>query len=137
MRTFKEIIESGKIYDYRCTELLGVQALGIIGGKIYDRKENITFTLGFNEAGWEHVAISVGSGRKIPSWEIMCKAKSIFWRDDEAVVQLHPKESAYFHGFPKKMEVLHLWRPVDGDWSLLNKMFGADIPNYEEGTEYE
>ena len=127
MRTIKEIIESGKIYDYSSVELHGVQ---VLGGKIYDRKEKITFTLGVNEGGWEHVAISVGSGRKIPSWEIMCKAKTVFWRDDEDAVQLHPKESAYFHGFPEKMEVLHLWRPVNGDWSLLNKMFGADNPNH-------
>lgn len=132
MRTDREIIDSGKIYNFGRTECNGVK---MMFGSIYDRKETICFTMGRDENGWEHVAISIGSGRKIPSWEIMCKAKSVFWRDDEDVVQLHPMESAYFHGFPGQMEVLHLWRPVDGDWSLLNKYYGADGMDKADETD--
>lgn len=127
MRSLKEIKDSGKIFNLQ--ELCG-NDMPILAGEIFDRKERICFTLGQNENGWEHVAISIGNGRKTPSWEVMCKAKKVFWRDDEEVVQLHPKESEYFHGFAgANMEVLHLWRPVNGDWCLLNDYFRKEGEN--------
>lgn len=123
MKTNQEIIDSGKVCNFSQMEVNGIS---IMCGEIYDRKEKIHFTAGRDEDGWEHVATSIGTGRKIPSWETMCKAKKVFWNDEEDVVQLHPRESSYFHGFPGKMEVLHLWRPKNGDWSLLNFSFGSE-----------
>lgn len=117
MRTLEEIRASGKVYGMMPVE---VGSVGMLAGHIYDRDMKINFTLAFDEDGWEHVAISIGSGRRTPSWEVMCKAKKTFWRDDEDVIQLHPKEKSYFHGI-EGLEVLHLWRPKDGDWSLMNK----------------
>lgn len=137
MKTLEEIKASGDVFNLMNTEVMGIQ---MIAGQIYDRETQIFFTLGFDEDGWEHAAIHVGRGRKTPSWEIMCKAKRVFWRDDEDVVQIHPKASEYFHGFSgmnrdtgtigggariSKMEVLHLWRPKNGDWSLLNSTFNT------------
>ncbi len=73
------------------------------------------FVAGYNEDGWEHVSVSVAdSGRKMPTWEEMCEVKSIFWRDDEEVHQIHPRAKDYFHGIGDLQNVLHLWRPVDG-----------------------
>ena len=39
--------------------------------------------------GWEHVSVSYAD--KTPSWEDMDKIKKMFWRDDETVVQFHPR----------------------------------------------
>ena len=116
MKTLDEIKADRIAFGMRSAEINGIKMLC---GMIYDRNQKIYFTLGDDEDGWEHVAIHVGDGRKAPSWEVMCKAKATFWHDDEDVIQLHPKKKEYFHGV-HGMEVLHLWRPKDGDWSMLN-----------------
>ena len=77
-----------------------------------------------DEEGWEHVSVSPkGSKREslqpCPTWEQMCDVKRFFWPDDEMVVQLHPPESVYLHGITFDTNILHLWRPVDGDWTKL------------------
>lgn len=64
--------------------------------------------------GWEHVSVSVAEKRKqprrCPTWEEMCYTKSLFWSEDDCVVQYHPAKTEYvnMHQF-----VLHLWRPID------------------------
>jgi hypothetical protein len=59
--------------------------------------------------GWEHVSVS--SPVRCPTWEEMCLVKDLFWRGDEAVMQLHPPKADYVnnHAF-----CLHLWRPTEG-----------------------
>ena len=42
-------------------------------------------------------------------------------RDDETVVQMHPREADYVHGVGFDTNILHLWRPVGGAWSMLEK----------------
>ena len=71
---------------------------------------------GWNEGGWEHVSISLIYTKRLPTWDEMCYVKDLFWESDEEVVQIHPKKSEYVN----IMEALHLWRPKDGDWSLMN-----------------
>ena len=79
---------------------------------------------GRDEAGWEHVSVSSYKAKRLPSWDDMCRVKDIFFEDEEEAVQVHPKASRYLHGVSHKGEtlenVLHLWRPKDGDWSRLN-----------------
>ena len=72
--------------------------------------------IGTNEGGWEHVSIELRA-RRLPTWEEMCLIKDIFWDDEEEVVQMHPRKSEYVNF----AEALHLWRPVDGDWSIMNR----------------
>ena len=72
--------------------------------------------VGFNENGWEHVSMEVRA-RRLPTWEEMCFVKDIFWDEEELVIQMHPKKSQYVN----LTDALHLWRPVNGDWSLLNE----------------
>ena len=85
-----------------------------------------TVIWGYNEAGlMEHVSVSSFKRKQIPSWEIMCRVKDMFFRPDEMVVQIHPTEDRYLHGVSspgrKPLEnVLHLWRPKDGDFAILN-----------------
>jgi hypothetical protein len=65
--------------------------------------------------GREHVSVSCQFKKgkhwrsRIPSWEEMCFIKALFWRDDEVVMQLHPKKEDYINNHP---HVLHLWKPL-------------------------
>jgi hypothetical protein len=54
---------------------------------------------------WEHVSVS--TEKRIPTWEEMCFVKDLCWKDEETVVQFHPKKSQYINHHPR---VLHLWR---------------------------
>lgn len=70
------------------------------------------------DTGWEHVSISISKGQgpendETPEWPLMDWAKNVFWEDEEAVFQFHPPESEYVNTHP---HVLHLWRPVDGEF---------------------
>ena len=69
----------------------------------------------------DHVSVSNKNPKRLPSWDEMCKLKDVFFGPDEMVVQIHPAEKNYFHGFESLPNVLHLWRPVSGDFSLLNE----------------
>lgn len=67
--------------------------------------------------GWEHVSVSVrpsrkgGKRKKLPTWDDMCFVKSLFWDEEEAVIQYHPAKSEYVN----IAEVLHLWKPVSAE----------------------
>lgn len=72
--------------------------------------------VGFDEGGWEHVSMQLNVNR-LPKWSEMCYIKDLFWNEDEEVIQIHPKKSHYVN----LTEALHLWRPVNGDWSIMDK----------------
>lgn len=79
-----------------------------------------------DEDGWEHASVSpCGSKDELdqpcPTWVQMCEFKRALWRDDETVVQMHPREADYVHGVGFDTNILHLWRPVGGAWSMLEK----------------
>lgn len=57
--------------------------------------------------GWEHVSVSLPT--RCPTWEEMCRIKSLFWDDEDCVVQYHPKRSSYVNNHPY---CLHMWRPT-------------------------
>jgi hypothetical protein len=57
---------------------------------------------------WEHVSVTVNK-KRCPVWEEMCYVKSIFWEEEDAVVQFHPPKSEYIDNHKY---CLHLWRPV-------------------------
>lgn len=56
---------------------------------------------------WDHVSVSTRG--RCPTWEEMCWVKSLFWGDDEVVIQYHPAKSDYVNFHPY---CLHLWRPA-------------------------
>lgn len=58
-------------------------------------------------AGWGHVSVSANSKKIVPSWNDMCFVKDIFFTDDEAVIEIHPKKSEYVNNVNN---CLHLWR---------------------------
>ena len=60
--------------------------------------------------GWEHVSVSPKNQSRTPTWDEMCRVKDMFWNEDEAVVQYHPRKSDYVN---IRKNCLHLWRPID------------------------
>lgn len=64
---------------------------------------------------WDHVSVSLPDNSRCPTWDEMCFIKNLFFRDDETVVQFHPKKSEYINNHPY---TLHLWRPHAYDYSL-------------------
>jgi len=69
--------------------------------------------------GWEHVSVS--SKTRIPTWKEMCSVKELFFREDETVMQLHPKKSKYKNIHP---HCLHLWRKLPTDSEEENNGLG-------------
>jgi len=61
-----------------------------------------------NGAGWDHVSISPFKRNYMPSWDEMCKLKSMFFYPEETVLEYHPAESQYVNQIGN---CLHLWRP--------------------------
>jgi len=62
-----------------------------------------------DEMGWEHVSVTMLQEQRCLTWEEMCYIKSVFWDDEEAVMQLHPPKSMWVNYHPY---CLHLWRPI-------------------------
>lgn len=72
------------------------------------------------ETGWEHVSVSLGQHSKtVPTWEEMCFVKSLFWGDDECVVQFHPAKKEYVN---LHEGVLHLWKFVKAEFPTPEKL---------------
>ena len=63
---------------------------------------------GSNENGMEHVSVSFRD--RIPTWEEMCVVKDVFWTEEEACIQVHPRKSEYVNIHEN---CLHIWRKKD------------------------
>lgn len=114
MKSLKEIVEDTRVQGKIERSLLGKEILmGYV--RLRSGKQNTLTVVADDKDGWEHVSVSVfQSNTKMLTWEEMCEVKEIFWRPDEEVHQIHPKESDYVHGVGAKKNVMHLWRPVGG-----------------------
>ena len=62
------------------------------------------------EYAWEHVSVSLPN--RCPNWPEMSFIKSIFWRSDETVMQLHVPAAEHLNCHPY---CLHLWRPLNAE----------------------
>ncbi len=71
-----------------------------------------------DQAGWEHVSVSLK--HRTPTWDEMCYIKDLFWEDEVAVVQFHPKKSDYVNYHP---HCLHPWKQTGADWDTPPKIF--------------
>jgi hypothetical protein len=60
--------------------------------------------------GWRHLSITNAQTRELPSWNIMCRVKELFFGDDEWAIQYHPPKADYINDHPF---VLHLWQPLN------------------------
>jgi hypothetical protein len=81
----------------------------------YQKKNILQYrVLASDGMGWEHVSVSIALPKhsmvlRCPSWEEMCYIKSLFWDEEDCVLQYHPAKSEYVNRHPY---VLHLWRPI-------------------------
>lgn len=55
---------------------------------------------------WDHVSVSLET--RCPNWREMSHIKSLFWEDDEVVMQLHVAKKDHINIHPY---CLHLWKP--------------------------
>lgn len=113
MRTWDEIGQDGRLLKDKWDvdpvnreRFSGKGWLKVRGNRIADAAFVIW---GSNENGWEHVSVSFPG--RCPTWDEMCIAKDVFWREDEACIQVHPERAVYIniHNY-----CLHIWRPKDG-----------------------
>ena len=79
-----------------------------------------------DEDGWEHASVSPNGSKNeldqpCPTWSDMCEIKRLFWNDSEDVIELHPNKASRISGVCGiETNILHMWRPKDGDWSAMN-----------------
>ena len=75
---------------------------------------------------WEHVSVSIShrtfEKSRCPTWEEMCHIKSLFWEDEETIVQFHPKKSEYKNAHPY---CLHMWRDTTKEHELPPSIYVA------------
>ena len=50
------------------------------------------------------------TGLSLAKWEEMCFIKSLFWSEDDCVIQYHPPKSDYVNNH---QYCLHMWRPIE------------------------
>lgn len=71
-----------------------------------------------DDIDWEHVSVSLAN--RCPTWDEMCFVKNLFWKEDETVIQFHPKKSKYKNLMPY---CLHLWKKIGVEYELPNDIF--------------
>lgn len=80
-----------------------------IGGKYYDKYSGKFLNFIFSyQMDWEHLSVSMPN--KTPSWDQMCMMKNIFWNEDEACAEYHPKKEDYVNNHK---HCLHIWKPTN------------------------
>ena len=87
---------------------------GIIYSEGYDGWYQVPFAgtklrvIASDGLGWDHVSVSLS--HRCPTWEEMAFVKSLFFKDDEAAMELHVPVADHknVHRF-----CLHLWRPQE------------------------
>ena len=94
--------------------MIGDKSFDGFGGEIHFHGWSGT-VIASTGAGWDHVSVSPYKKSYIPSWEDMCKIKDIFFKDEEAVIQIHPPKTEYVNNMPN---CLHLWRCTYKDMVL-------------------
>ncbi len=99
MRPFEEIFDSPRINNVE-SGTDGFRAIYTV----HNFQGTVICSTG---AGWEHVSVCPFKRRYIPTWEDMCYLKDVFFREDEAVIQIHPPKADYVNNMPN---CLHLWR---------------------------
>lgn len=72
------------------------------------RKQRMLHVIASNGDGWDHVSVSLPE--RCPTWEEMEHVKRLFFREDEAAMQLHVPPADHLNCHPY---CLHLWRPQD------------------------
>lgn len=80
---------------------------------IHITRDSYIIVIASDGEGWEHVSVSFPA--RMPTWDEMCLVKSLFWSEEDCVVQYLPPKSEYVnnHKF-----FLHLWRKIGYEYPL-------------------
>lgn len=68
-----------------------------------------------NDAGWEHISVTIPKEKRTPTWDEMEFLKQLFWEPQEAAFQIHPPQSEYVNMHPY---CLHIWRKIGFEYPL-------------------
>jgi hypothetical protein len=71
------------------------------------------FVIASHGDGWDHVSVSMR--KRIPTWIEMDYIRSLFFEDNEVVMQLHPARA---HHINIMEYCLHLWKPQNQEIPL-------------------
>lgn len=107
MKSKEDIIATNKV-------LITGQSRDGFSGMIFIRGWQGTVQVSWG-AGWDHVSVAPAKKNYTPSWDDMCAIKEVFFKDSEAVIQIHPPNDEYVNNMPN---CLHLWRANDKDMVL-------------------
>lgn len=81
----------------------------------------IFYIIASDGEGWDHVSVHCKfcGIERTPTWDEMCFIKSVFWDEDDCVIQYHPSKKEYvnLHKY-----TLHLWRPTNSEFPIPNKI---------------
>lgn len=103
-------------YRIKVPELpLGDDTCGIFTVKM--KHGQVAIVIASAGFGWEHVSVSRAD--RCPTWGEMCKVKSLFWDDDDCVIQYHPPKKDHINNHEY---CLHLWRPIGIDLPMPPKI---------------
>ena len=100
------------------------QVLGPCGASL-----RIITSYGYN---WDHVSVSLSN--RNPNWQEMCYVKSLFWDEEETVVEYHIAKSQFVENHPY---VLHLWKPQDKEILTPFRWMVGTYPGWEHDIPAE
>jgi hypothetical protein len=97
-------------YQYNCiaSDGEGWQHVSITLSKITRKPGKVIRDARGNKS--KQIILESGPVERCATWEEMCYIKSIFWADEDCVIQFHPAKADHvnMHQF-----CLHLWRPTE------------------------
>lgn len=141
MRNYEEIINNKKL-NVRTkyvgsdidsdTEAKVIQIRAFYNDPVTRKQYWCKFT---SAQGWEHICVSCGgngTSKKVPSYEVMCAVKDIFWDEEECCVEYHPRKSQYVNN---NEGCLHIWKCIDRDFPEPDPLLvGVQGVSSEEGA---
>lgn len=87
------IKDNKEIEKYRIEHPYDVYATGNNGAFIIPFRTVKLTVIASDGFGWDHVSVSLPN--RCPNWPEMCFIKDLFFKEDETVIQFHPKKSSY------------------------------------------
>lgn len=114
MRKITDIVKDERIQPNYILGIDGVSfTIRLSDHRLYD-------VIASNGGGWDHVSINPYKHSRTPNWNIMCELKDLCFKDDETVIEYHPKKADYVN---VAEHCLHLWRPQNQTIPVPPKIF--------------
>ena len=124
MKTVNEFLDSKQIYS----QDLSFSEDGIKGFICIDRID-MSFVASWG-GGWDHVSVAPLKKKIVPSWDMMCKVKDVFFKPDEPVIQmnhLRKKDGTVYSRFYNRRGTYYPDRLPQFWFVVWNKVFKAEF----------